>query len=241
MDPNLDLKAILYSHRRWLAGDKQAKCADLRGKDLSFVKWTGKDLRRMNLARANLEGAYLTRADLSGANLSGANLHRAHLKKTNFTGAVLTRVFAAYVAFKETNLTACALDNADLTQADMETAIFGSDWESALCRARLSIVAEGDLIGWKKLRGNKVAKLLIPADSRRSNAFGRRCRAEYCKVLSIIDDSGDPVSSGTSKRDDAFTYTVGEVTKADGWDDNWTRNCSHGIHFFITYSEAEAL
>jgi hypothetical protein len=241
MDKNIDLKAILYAHKKWLAGDVGAKCIDLRGADLSKASFRKKDLRKANFARANFEGANLSYADLSGANLSGANLHRAKIVGANFSGGVLSRCFAAFVNFNKCNLTACDLTQADLTQADMEGAVFGSDWESALAYARLKIIPEGDIIGWKKLRGNYVAKLLIPADARRSNAFGRRCRAEFVKTLAIIDDCGNPISRGISKRDSKFEYRVGEITRADDWDEKWTRDCSHGIHFFITYQEAEAL
>jgi len=35
-------------------------------------------------------------------------------------------------------------------------------------------------------------------------------------------------------------YEVGKLTIPDGFDENRWEECSHGIHFFITRSEAEA-
>ena len=33
-------------------------------------------------------------------------------------------------------------------------------------------------------------------------------------------------------------YTVGEIVKADSWDENRWNECSHGIHFFIDRQSA---
>jgi WD40 repeat protein/nucleoside phosphorylase len=58
---------------------------DLRGKDLSGVRWQG-----ANLARANIEGATLREADLRGASLVEAKLGRADLAAAKLAGADLT-------------------------------------------------------------------------------------------------------------------------------------------------------
>lgn len=41
-------------------------------------------------------------------------------------------------------------------------------------------------------------------------------------------------------RDGAFHYKAGETVKPDSFDPNPLVECSYGIHFFITRSEAEA-
>lgn len=237
----INLDAVLDSHARWLAGEPGGRCLDLRGADLSQMKLAGKNFSRGNLARANLEGADARRANFSGANLAGANLHTVMVDGADFTNAVLSRVFAAYVRFKDCNLAGCDLTHADLTMADMEEAIWGDDTESRLQRARLKIAADGDIIGWKKLRDGLIAKLLIPAAAQRSNSFSRRCRAEYVEVVSVITDDGRPALQGISRRDPDLVYRYGRRTTADSWDDSWWRDCAGGVHFFLTYEEAAAV
>lgn len=128
---------------------------------------------------------------------------------------------------------------ADLSRADLSSAILSRAKGVALAIARTRILAEGDLIGWKKVEvpsgsDNAVAKLRIPAAARRSSAFGRKCRAEYVEVLEA------PEGAFTSAHGPRTEYKVGEVVRADAWDENWQEECSHGIHFFITREEAEA-
>lgn len=233
-------KAALYMHQKWLDGDPTASAADFRGADLSYYDFRGYNLSKANLSRASLEGANLSKVNMTGANLSGANLHTATIKNANLTNAVLARAFLGYVAFEKVNLTGADLTGADLAGVNLSGATFGEDWNSQVNLAKFKIVPEGDIIGWKKLRGGSIAKLLIPKEARRSNGFNRRCRAEYVKVLSIINENDEPVPEGVSRRDAALRYIVGEVCKPDGWDEEWKNECSQGINFFLTYEEADA-
>lgn len=97
-----------------------------------------------------------------------------------------------------------------------------------------SICSEGDIIGWKKCQNNIIVKLRIPADARRSNATGRKCRAEFADVLEIFGGS-----EGVSKYDDKVKYVAGQRVTCHEWDTNRREECSGGIHFFITRLEAE--
>lgn len=88
-----------------------------------------------------------------------------------------------------------------------------------------------------------MCKLEIPADAKRSSAFGRKCRCSKAKVLEIWgkDGYGDylvPISRGYSHHDHTFEYKVGETIYPDRFDDNRWDECSNGIHFFITKQEA---
>jgi hypothetical protein len=158
-----------------------------------------------NLSGANLSRANLSRANLSDANLSGANLSGAYLSGANLSGAYLSGA----------NLS-------DAKHADF-----------AIASTR--ILPEGDLIGWKKCRDNVLVKLLIPAKAKRSHGFGRKCRAEFAKVLEVIG-----AKQGISQYDSQFFYKAGETVKPENkFDDDYTNECSSGIHFFITRLEAE--
>jgi hypothetical protein len=87
------------------------------------------------------------------------------------------------------------------------------------------------LIGYKKLENRVICKLLIPAAAKRSNATGRKCRAEYAVVLE---------GEGVSEHDSSFKYKVGQTVRpTKPFDENRFLECASGIHFFITRQEAE--
>ena len=163
------------------------------------------DLRGANLSDANLRGANLSGANLSGANLSGANLSGANLSGANLRGANLRDAYLSGAA--------------------------GADLAIATTR----ILPDGDLIGWKKCRHGVIVKLRIPAEAKRSHAFGRKCRAEFADVLEVIG-----AEVGISSHDGKTEYRTGQRVTPDSFDDNWMEECSHGVHFFITRLEAEA-
>ena len=192
---------------------RDPKDITINGKQLSEIlashkKWlmSEEGSQRANLRGANLRGADLQDANLRGADLQGANLQGAYLRGAN-------------------------LQYANLRGANLQDAK-----NAELTMAMVSICAEGDIIGWKKCKGDVIVKLLIPSDAKRSNATGRKCRAEFAKVLEIF---GDDVA--LSNYDGGKTiYKVGETVRPDKWDDNRWDECSNGIHFFITRAEAEA-
>ena len=193
------------------------------GANLIGANLIGANLIGANLSGADLIGADLIGADLSGANLSGANLIGADLSGADLSGA---KLIGAY-------LSGADLSGANLSGANLIGAI-GID----LIIARTRILPEGRLIGWKKCADGVIVKLVIPEDSKRSHAFGRKCRAEFAEVLEII--GSNEARSHTSDFP-AVIYRVGKTVRpANGWSEDWREECAPGIHFFITRAEAEA-
>ena len=102
------------------------------------------------------------------------------------------------------------------------------------------------IIGYKIINhydyyGALLATLEIPAGVKRSSAIGNKCRCEYAKVLSIIDENGNKYDIGKSAItgiDNQLTYKVGEYVYADSFDENRFNECAPGIHFFMTPEEA---
>ena len=160
--------------------------------------------------------AIKTRANLADANLYYANLTGANLADANLSGANLSRA----------NLYGANLYGADLTHAK----------NAGLAIARTRILPEGQIIGWKKCRGSVIVKLSVPADARRSHAFGRKCRAEFVDVLEVI---GAEIAY-SSHDGDRTAYSAGTRVNCDSWCEDWQQECAGGIHFFITREEAEA-
>jgi hypothetical protein len=194
--------------------------ADLSGADLSRANLSGADLSCANLSGADLSRANLSRANLSGADLSCADLPGADLSRADLPGADLSRA----------DLSRANLSGANLSGANLSGA---KDADFAIASTR--ILPEGDLIVWKKCRDNVLVKLLIPANAKRSHAFGRKCRAEFAKVLEVVG-----ARKGVSQNDCEFFYEAGKTVKPkEKFDDDYNNECSSGIHFFITKLEAE--
>ena len=190
--------------------------ADLRGADLY-----GADLRRANLRDADLRGANLYGADLYDADLRGADLYDADLRDADLRGA---------------DLYGADLRGADLRRADLRRANLYDAKNADLVIAQTRILPDGDLIGWKKCRDGVIVKLRIPAEAKRSHAFGRKCRAEFADVLEVIGAK----EGVTGEHGPVTVYRTGERVMPDSFDDDWLNECSHGIHFFITLAEAKA-
>ncbi len=188
----------------------------LRGEagGVKLVTAVGKVTISANLREANLRGADLSEADLSEADLRGANLRGANLIR------------------------------ADLIGADLRGANLSEAKNIEYAEAITSILPSGTLLVYKQACSNGRRVLLtleIPADAKRSNATGRKCRAEYAILRGIEgigwEYDGKRVKSIYSSN---FIYpAIGERITPDKWDDDRWSECSSGIHFFITRYEAE--
>jgi hypothetical protein len=195
----------------------------LRGANLSGANLYIANLGGADLYYANLRGADLSRADLSGANLYIANLRDANLRGANLRGANQ----------RGADLRGADLGGANLGGANLYIANLGGANLPKLIEAQLSILPDGDIIGWKKCRGDIVVKLLIPSAAKRSNSTGRKCRADLVEVLEIFG-----ADKAYSEYDNT-EYVVGATIRCHKWDENRWKECSGGIHFFITREEAE--
>jgi hypothetical protein len=127
------------------------------------------------------------------------------------------------------NLSKADLDGADLSKADLTDAKLSP---FAICPE------EGYFIGWKKVELGVILKLRIMG-KRVSTPVGRKCRTDKCKVLAAYGKDGKKVQGiFKSKHDPSFTYAVGEVI-CTPLDENFSVECTSGIHFFLTRKEAE--
>lgn len=87
----------------------------------------------------------------------------------------------------------------------------------------------------RKCRLGVLVRLKVPADARRSNATGRKCRAEFVDVLEVVG-----AEVGISLHDDSVHYRTGERVVAHLWNEDRFVECGGGIHFYLTREEAEA-
>ncbi len=240
-----ELQDIIESHKKWLngcGGERANLCgadlidtdlrnvslhhalmihADLCNANLSGIDLCGVDLSDAILCNADLSCAIINAAKLSYADLSGANLCNTDLHNANLCGA---------------NLCGANLSGANLSGANLNKLIYDED----TAFYALQCPETGSFIGYKKAHGY-IVELEILADAKRSSATSRKCRCSAAKVLSITTISGKStnVKEIASNRDPNFVYRVGEIVRVDCFDENRWNECSTGIHFFITRSEAE--
>jgi uncharacterized protein YjbI with pentapeptide repeats len=239
---------------------------NISGANLSDANISDAILRHANLSNANLSGANLSNADLRYVNLSDANLSdanlisNANLRYANLSNANLIYANISDADLRYANLSDAILRHANLSNADLRYAnLSDADLRYAnISGANLSdvknipeyvytvtnILPEGDIIGYKKakIKGTDmyvIVKMLISKDTKRSNATGRKCRCKSCTVLSIefshvLSDTDVIVST----YDENFVYKIGEVLTVNDFDENRWKECSTGIHFFITKQEA---
>ena len=188
-------------------------------------KYTDEELKKIienhqHWLNEDCEGWETMRADLSGSNLSGSDLRGSDLRYSNLSGSDLSG----------SNLRGSNLNGSDLN---------GSRYDERTSFFALQCPEKGAFIGFKKVDGY-IVELEIPAEAKRSSATTRKCRCEFAKVLSITNKDGSD-SGLTAVHNDNYCgcdYVVGEIVRADEWDDDRWNECSHGIHFFITRDEA---
>ena len=159
------------------------------------------------------------RANLAGANLADANLMRANLAGANLADANLMRA----------NLTGAYLTGAYLAGAYLPP---------------LAVqLPDGEFTAWKRVRGDVILELRIPADARRTASLvGRKCRADAARVVSASHPDGTAHAGVrfVSLYSETFAYVVGEVVTEPWYDGDIRRECTAGVHFFATRDEAVA-
>lgn len=245
-----ELQDIIESHKKWLNGYGGER-ANLCGADLSDT-----DLRNVNLHHALLIHADLCNANLSGIDLCGVDLSDARLCNADLSCAIINAANLSYADLSGANLCYTNLCNTDLHNANISDAnLCGANLSGANLRGTdlskliydedtafyaLQCPETGSFIGYKKAHGY-IVELEILADAKRSSATSRKCRCSAAKVLSITTISGKStkVKEIASNRDSNFVYRVGEIVRVDYFDEDRWNECSTGIHFFITRSEAE--
>ena len=163
-----------------------------------------------NSIKKTLTEAVNTGAYLTGAYLGGAYLRGADLRGADLRGAYLRDAY---------------LRGAYLRKIEPYFRI---------------VPEEGSFIAWKKCANGHLVKIEIPAEAKRHNALGgRKCRAEFVKVLDIRNSKGHKAKKCYGQHDRNTVYEIGEIVRPDSYDPDPTKECSNGIHFFLTKQEAK--
>ena len=215
-----ELNKIIENHQHYLNEDIDG-WESMRA-DLSYKNLSGLDLRNANLYRVNLSNANLYSADLRKANLRNADLRKANLINADLINADLR--------------------NADLRKADFRNAniINAEISENTKIDYPIACPETGSFIGYKKAGCEKIVKLQICEDAKRSSATAKKCRCSKALVLAIenMDGSDSGLQEIESHFDPCFIYRVGEIAEVYNFDNDRWRECASGIHFFMDRQDA---
>lgn len=225
---------------------------DLRGMDLRNKIFRGSCLFKTDLTGCNCDYADFTNADMCKADLSNALIFSSKLDGANLanaimfcTGLVSSSLRNAHMNYA--NLELANLSDADLNYAEMKNVnlrgakLFRAKNIPRIVFAQTLITPEGELVVWKKLENEVIAKLRIPAHAQRHNATSRKCRASEAFVEGFYDKKGNvlhDVFSAKSYYDSKFLYSIGTTVKPDSFEQDRWIECGSGIHFFLTFEEA---
>lgn len=215
-------------------------------------------LRKFNQEQAS---ALFNKHHLYNCNVNSTSINR-YINNSNFSRLIFRSLNLKILSFYNCNFSYATFYNCDFSDCRfddcnlMNAKFYNCYWKDAYLeeaknipvslKSTLNITPEGDLIVYKKIDVTKdcheaIAKLLIPKEAKRGNATGRKCRAEYAKVLSIKSINNKVnYKKGTSQHDTDFVYRVGTfVEPTEPFDENNFDECSTGIHFYLTRYEAE--
>lgn len=200
------------------------RCANLVGADLKQADLGGADLRQ-----ADLEGVDLTDADLESAYLCGTFLRDASLRGARLNGASLKGAF-----LKGADLSGVSLKGADLSGVNLTNA----NMAGVKGLAAFRITPDGAFLAYKKLASREIAVVNVPYDALRVNAYGsRKIRVSKLRVEEV---SGAPNGRArTGPHYAGLLYEPDAVLVCDDFDPSPLRECSRGLHVFLTREEAE--
>jgi hypothetical protein len=213
---------------------------------LNEVKFINCKFENCTISDSNLAEVEFLNVSFKDVDFTGCDMKSVTYFKSKLKSVAMRRCIMLKNDFKATSFEDVFINDSSLDDSSARESNFDNVHLIRSSGVLLKCPEEGSFIGFKKIfLGNNslLCKLEIPADAKRSSAFGRKCRCSKAKVLEIWgkDCDGDylvPISRGYSHHDYTFEYKVGETIYPDSFDDNRWDECSNGIHFFITKQEA---
>jgi len=211
----------------------------LSNMDLSSLTLHSANLSRCDIDESNFSKSDLSFADLNnvygeGATFQDARLYGVDLRccafdRANFQGAYLRNAQVSGASFIGANFRNADLIGVDFLNTDLR--------DADLTDARLpyfQICPEvGSFVAYKRLEYDVLATLEIPGDARRTSSLvGRKCRAEFAKVIALSAGA----KKGISRK--GLVYHIGEMVYPDAYDPDIRFECTNGIHFFMMLREA---
>lgn len=199
---------------------------------------------------------------------TGVDISKSEFHGTVLLGCVMIEVCASYSSFSDTIIYKSEMSKSSFFDSKVidcrinYTNMSGSSFNSRMTFENVEyhnciglntlLPEEGSFIAYKAVmvidrssnRRNKmkvlIAKLLIPADAKRYNATGLKCRASKAMVLGFYDIDKKEVRNrkAMSAHNLNFLYEKGKMIEPEAFDENRLLECSNGIHFFMSFDQA---
>ncbi len=208
---------------------------------------------------ANLNYVKINKSTFDDVSFQHSNLFSCFFYHCCITSSIFAFAKISHSRFDNTNIYNTLFHHADLLQSIItDSDLLKVDFRYSNCAGvdfcnshmkkvstneltsffQLQCPEEGSFIGYK-VANKHIIKLLITEDAKRSSATSRKCRCSKAKVLSIENlSTGVESNQIVSDFDDKFIYEVGKIVEVEDFDMNRWKECSTGIHFFITRQEA---
>ncbi|MBC2576355.1 pentapeptide repeat-containing protein [Peptostreptococcus canis] len=200
---------------------------DLSGLDLSFIDFSWSEFINVDFSKCNFKNSKLDHSKCSMCTFRGAVLVDASLFSVDFRGCDLSDTECDGADFTASLLRDANLENLHHTDRTIHF--------------KMSCPEEGYFFGYKKCFNDRMVKLLIPKDARRSSGTTNACRCDKAKTVAITNlDGTGSYTEANSFVDGEFVYKLGEMSYADSFNpDRWLES-SNGIHFWMSFEEALA-
>lgn len=215
--------------------------------NMNYCICKNSDFSSCKFILTSMAGANFYKSNLNDSDFIQAFMEHTKFREANFAYASFYRIVIHNCSFPEANFFNASFsntrfDNVDLFSSNFNKAVFNvayadkTDFNEAINVAHpMACPSDGEFIGWKKCCNNVIVKLKIPADAKRSSAFGMKCRTNKAEVLEIQNLEGEILDRrfAESEFDPSFTYTIGEIVEEPNFcEDRW-KECAPGIHFFV--------
>lgn len=203
----------------------EAQCLD--NKDLSYIDFSWGEFRNISFRGCRFDYSVLDHTKFCNADFSASSFRFASLFGADLRGCCMA----------DTDCTGSNFLAALLSKADLR----GLKHTESTLHFRNHCPETGYFIGYKKCFNNRLVKLLIPKDAKRSSATTPACRCDKARVVAISDlDGGGFYREAISFVDENFVYRLGDTVYADGYNEDRWLESSKGIHFWLSKEEAIA-
>ena len=240
---NVDLRDV-FIHKSCILSSTFIK-VDFRGSSMVNNEYIdshiiGSVFKASCMRLSCIKNTTLKGSDFSNVNMNDSYLANVEVNNTRFDHAFVNNSKIYDVNFSYASIIGTKFENSEFSFVRMEKE------QSSEClniNFHMNCPDTGSFIGWKCAKVGIygcIVKLEIPEDAKRVSGLTRKCRCDKAKVLEIQALDGTPINDSVARSMycSAFTYRVGEVVVSDDFCDDRTVSCTHGIHFFITRSEA---
>lgn len=198
------------------------------------------DLKNIDFTYIDFSWSDFQNIDFSYSNFSHSIFNNASFKNTNFSFANLTDVSFFAADLRSTNLSFSNCDATIFTSSLLMGAnLEGLNATERTVHFRISCPETGYFFGYKKCFNDRMVKLLIPADAKRSSSTSNACRCDKAITVAIMNkDKTGFYTEANSFVDENFIYRLGEMSYADSYNEDRWLDSSNGIHFWMSFDEA---